>query len=107
MENGLEKAIKSTILQVHIKGIPLGDAKSPSTHQQFVNDTLLMGQPTTRHVENFKAILNDFAKSLGIDINLAKSQFFFVIPLLPFKIISQDYWVYEGAPLCLNTLFPL
>ena len=48
-----------------------------STHQQFVDDTMLQGIPTVKEAKAFKQILNDFAMAAGTEVSLTKSKVFF------------------------------
>ena len=50
----------------------------PQTHQQFVDDTMLMGHPLVQEVQSFKKSLTLFAKASSLALNLNKSQVFFL-----------------------------
>ena len=53
------------------------------THEQFVDDTMLMGHPSVQKDRAFKTILTTFAKASGLAVNSEKSQiFFFNTPLI-------------------------
>ena len=45
----------------------------PQTHQQFVDDTMLMGHPSVQEAQSFKKSLNLFAKASGLEVNPNKS----------------------------------
>ena len=59
-------------------GLRVHDGMTPHTHQQFVDDTMLMGHPLIQEAQSFKKILSLFAKDFGLDVNLNKSQVFFM-----------------------------
>lgn len=48
-----------------------------TTHQQFVDDTMLHGSPTVKEALGYKRILNLFNEASGMEINLSKSTIFF------------------------------
>lgn len=48
-----------------------------TTHQQFIDDTMLHGSPTVKEDLGYKRILNIFSEASGMEINLAKSTIFF------------------------------
>jgi hypothetical protein len=47
------------------------------SHQQFVDDTMLMGIPTIREAQAIKKVLSDFMEASRTSINQGKSQIFF------------------------------
>lgn len=74
---GLSQIIKSAKEYSLIQGLqPLASCPA-TTHQQFVDDTMLHGTPTTREAQGFKAILKHFNKASGMDLNLSKPSIFF------------------------------
>jgi len=74
---GLGRAIKQAQYSGKIKGLKLTDNGQALTHQQFVDDTMLQGLPTVQEASNYKRILNIFSSASGMEVNLAKSNFFF------------------------------
>ena len=48
-----------------------------TTHQQFMDDTMLHGTPTVKEAKGFKNILTLFSQASGMDFNLEKSSVFF------------------------------
>ena len=50
----------------------------PQTHQQFFDDTMLMGHPSVQEARSFKKFLSLFAKASDLAVNPAKSQVFFL-----------------------------
>ena len=49
----------------------------PISHHQFVDDTMLMGQPSVREEKGIKQFLLDFMDALGTYVSQEKSQLFF------------------------------
>ena len=49
----------------------------PQTHQQFVDDMMLMGVSSVREARERKQTLETFKQASGLDINKEKSQLFF------------------------------
>ena len=78
MAECLSSLIMSQTERGELKGLKFHDGMTPQTHQQFVNDTMLMGHPSIQEAQSFKKILNLFAKALGLDVDPNKSQVLFV-----------------------------
>ena len=78
MSEGLSRLILSQAERGEIRGLKVHDGMAPQTHQQFVDDTMLMGHPLVQEAQSLKNILNLFAKASGLAINPNKSQVFFV-----------------------------
>ena len=47
-------------------------------HQQFVDDSIVMGEASVRNARNIKMALKDYGKSLGQIINWSKRVIYFV-----------------------------
>jgi hypothetical protein len=77
MMEGLSRSIKSATAAGEIKGIKPFENCPTSTHQQFVDDTLLHGTPTVKEAKDFKRILKDFGEASGVEINHSKSMIYF------------------------------
>jgi hypothetical protein len=77
MMEGLRKNIKNAIVAGKIKGIKIFENCPTSTHQQFVDDTLLHGTPMVKEENNFKRILEDFGEASRAEINHSKSMIYF------------------------------
>eukprot|EP00253_Pinus_taeda_P002079 PITA_02079 len=76
MAEGLGRHIKNVLLSRQIIGLSVHNTPANS-HQQFVDDTMLFGYPSVQEASRFKALLNDFSKASGTDVNCRKSQIFF------------------------------
>jgi hypothetical protein len=77
MMEGLNRSIKITIARREITGIKPFKNFPTSTHQQFVDDTLLHGTPTVKEVKSYKIILEEFGEASGVEINHAKPMIYF------------------------------
>lgn len=107
MAEGLGRHIKNALLSRKLKGISVHNSPATS-HQQFVDDTMLFGYPSVQEASCLKSLLNDFSTASGTHINSAKSQIFFfhtpplvkvvVTRILGFPIASLPS-KYLGAPL--------
>ena len=73
MAEGLSRLILTQAERGELRGLRIHDGMTPQTHQQFVDDTMLMGHPLVQEAQSFKNSLNLFAKALGLDVNLNKS----------------------------------
>eukprot|EP00253_Pinus_taeda_P008610 PITA_08610 len=70
---GLGRYLKQERVDGNIKGLRLWGNDLPITHQQFVDDIMLFGEPTVREVRNLKKALDLFAEASGMEINKDKS----------------------------------
>eukprot|EP00253_Pinus_taeda_P019798 PITA_19798 len=70
---GLGRYLKQERIIDNIKGLRLWGNELPITHQQFVDDIMLFGEPTVREVRNLKKALDLFAEAYGMEINKEKS----------------------------------
>jgi hypothetical protein len=76
MMEELRRSIKSATATGEIKGLKLFENIPTSTHQQFIDDTLLHGTPTVKEAKAYKRILEDFGEALGEEINHSKSMIY-------------------------------
>jgi hypothetical protein len=73
-----------------LKGLPLHNIQPAPSHNQFVDDTLLMNTPTTQESTKLNSILTDFVEASGMALNLDKSQlYFFNTPVVIQNHISR------------------
>eukprot|EP00253_Pinus_taeda_P017089 PITA_17089 len=70
---GLGRYIKKERAANKIKGLKLWGNELPLTHQQFVDDIMLFGEPTVKEVRQLKKILDLFTEASGLEINRDKS----------------------------------
>eukprot|EP00253_Pinus_taeda_P008746 PITA_08746 len=73
---GLGRFIKQERAVNRIKGLQIWGNNLPLTHQQFVDDIMLFGEPTVREVQHLRRILNMFTEASGLEINKDKSCIF-------------------------------
>lgn len=82
MVEGHSQSIYVTLFSNKLLGLQPYAFAATSTHQQFVDDTLLMGLPTIGEASSFKSIRSDFSEASGITINPEKSKLFLFNTLL-------------------------
>eukprot|EP00253_Pinus_taeda_P011623 PITA_11623 len=70
---GLGRFIKKEREANRIKGLKLWGNNLPLTHQRFVDDIMLFGEPTVKQVKHLRRILDLFAEASGLEINRDKS----------------------------------
>lgn len=105
--------IKYYVLDGSLQGINLHGMQPSSSHNHFVDGTMLMNYPTAHEANELKTIINDFSEAFGTSFNLDKSQLFFFnnppkiqlhISLLLSILGSSLQYHYLGLPhLDLNT----
>eukprot|EP00253_Pinus_taeda_P023451 PITA_23451 len=108
---GLSRLITKKKEEGQIRGLQPIRSCPETTHQQFVDDTMLHGTPTVKEAKAYKNILHLFSKASGMEINFSKSTIFFfnthfavqahLSRLLGFRIGSLPSR-YLGAPLTLK-----
>ena len=76
MAEGLSRLLHSVISSHALKGISL-HGLHPLSHQQFVDDTMLFGHPSSQEAITFENLLSLFSEASGTSINASKSQLFF------------------------------
>eukprot|EP00253_Pinus_taeda_P031168 PITA_31168 len=83
MAEGLGRSISQEIQTNQLKGIKAMHQGPIVTHQQFVDDTMLMGTPTIKEAQTFNKVLSTFSDASGMEINLTKSKLFFFNTSIP------------------------
>jgi hypothetical protein len=63
MAKGLSHYIKASITNGSLQGLPLHEIQFVVSHSQFVDDTMMMGSPTTKEAPNIHSLLNDFSEA--------------------------------------------
>ena len=99
MMEGISKNIKTTTVKGEIKGLKLFDECRTSTHQQFVDDTLLHGTPMVKEAKVYKKILEEFGEALGAEINHSKSMIYFFNTNPAIQWILANILGFEGKTL--------
>eukprot|EP00253_Pinus_taeda_P014528 PITA_14528 len=110
---GLSRIIAKKKADGIIKGLQPIRTLPATTHQQFVDDTMLHGIPTVKEALAFRHTLNLFSEASGMEISFSKSTTFFfhthpaiqahLSQLLGFRIDNLPVR-YLGAPLTLKHL---
>ena len=77
MMEGLGRLLKAKVHNWDLKGLSPHPGMEPQSHQQFVDDTMLLGNSSMQEAEAFKTYLNTFLIASGLDINKEKSQIYF------------------------------
>eukprot|EP00253_Pinus_taeda_P028693 PITA_28693 len=108
---GLSRTIAKKKAEGTIKGLQPIRSLPATTHQQFVDDTMLHGSPTVKEAVSYRDILDLFSQASGMEINFSKSTIFFfnthlavqthLSQLLGFRIGSLPSR-YLGVPLTLR-----
>jgi hypothetical protein len=90
MAEGLGCYIKAMILEGSLKGLPLHNIHPAPSHNQFVDDTLLMNTPTAREATKLNSILSNFTEASSMLLNLDKSNiYFFNTPVIVQNHLSR------------------
>eukprot|EP00253_Pinus_taeda_P008507 PITA_08507 len=108
---GLSRTIAKKKAEGSIKGLQPIRSLPATTHQQFVDDTMLHGTPTVKEAVAYRGILDLFSQASSMEINFSKSTIFFfnthlavqahLSQLLGFRIGSLPS-KYLGDPLTLK-----
>ena len=113
MAEGLSHIIRSQARNGDLRGLKAHEGTDPQTHQQFIDDTMLMGQPSVQEAHSFKKILNLFARVSGLAVNTKNIRSFFMntTPIVQRNIVrilgfSQGVMPskYLGTPLGVGVL---
>ena len=81
--------LKNLRMENKIKGLTLSEELEPQTHQQFVDDTMLMGPSMVQEARGIKEGLDTFMEAIGLEINKTKSQVYFFNTS---KIMKKEYF---------------
>jgi hypothetical protein len=65
----LERAIKGKVELVNSKGISLHGEETLASHQQFVDDNMLMASPNLKEALTINQVLHDFYEASGMCVN--------------------------------------
>jgi hypothetical protein len=86
MAEGLICYIKESIADRSLTGLPLHGLDPLASHNEFFNDTLMLGSLNVREALKILLILQTFCEASGMDINRYKYQIFFFNTLIPIQI---------------------
>ena len=82
MADGLGRSISAAKDVNSIKGLCGTPDGASHSHQQFVDDTMLMGYPSVQEASRFRKCLDQFCNASGLEVNAQKSQVFSLIILV-------------------------
>lgn len=88
---GLGHLIKSMITNGTIKGLCLYGYDLPLTHQQFVDDTMLMDIPCAWEAHAIRQVLSDFTVASGMYINFLNNRSIFLTLTWKCMLIWSTY----------------
>lgn len=74
---GLGRTLKAHQNQGEITGLGPHEGMKPQTHQQFVDDTMLMGVSTVQEAKAIKNTMDSFKQANRLETNKGKSHLFF------------------------------
>ena len=78
MVETLGRSIKHAQNLTKIQGISVADNIDNTTHQQFADDTILVGLNTRNEAKKYKIVIDKYTKASTQMINTEKSKFFFL-----------------------------
>jgi hypothetical protein len=104
MMEGLSRSLKSTIAAGVIKVLKPFENCPTSTHQQFVDDTLLHGTPMVKEAKAYKKILEDFGEASREEINHSKSMIYFFNTNMEIERNSANFLGFEHKTLPMKYL---
>jgi len=94
MMEGLGRMLSAATVNNDIRGIQLHPGDEAHSHQQFVDDTMLMGYASVQEAHSLRSGLDMFLEASGLEINEDKSQvFFFNSPQVNRRNILQRVWI--------------
>ena len=76
LAEGLGRSLKAKIWEGLTTGLRPHEGMQVQTHQQFVDDTMLMGLASIREAKAIKCTLEAFKRASGLEVNKGKSQIF-------------------------------
>lgn len=77
LAEGLGRTLKEKRRTGELRSIDPHNSQIDQTHQQFVDDTMLMGIASVKEARVIKETLEEFNKASGLEINKGKFQLFF------------------------------
>ena len=78
MVEGMSRLIKTQSENGELRGIKIHEGMESQTHQQFMDETMLMGHPSVQEARSFKKCPTLFSKASGLAVKPNKSQIFFM-----------------------------
>jgi hypothetical protein len=103
MMEGISRSIKSATAAREITSIKPFKNCPTSTHQQFVDDTLLHGTPMVKEAKAYKRILEEFGEASRAEINHSKSMVYFFNTNQAIQRNLANIWGLNAKPSQRNT----
>lgn len=75
--DGLGRVLKAKRQEGKLSSLKPYEGMQAQTHQQFVDDTMLMAMASVREAKAIKQTLEAFKRESGLEVNKDKSQFFY------------------------------
>ncbi|XP_057841593.2 uncharacterized protein LOC131051207 [Cryptomeria japonica] len=100
MAECLGRNLQRMVEQGSIMGLKPSSSNMVYTHQQFMDDTILMGRSTMVEARNMRKALDDYELASGQMVNRQKSSIFFFNTLKPRqkKMAKILKWRIESLP---------
>ena len=73
MAEGLGRSISTLREDNSIRGLRGNNEGASHSHQQFVDNTMLMGYPSVQEASRFRKCLDQFGNASGLEVNAQKS----------------------------------
>jgi hypothetical protein len=90
--------LKALVEEDSLKFPPLHNIQPTPSHNQFVDDTLLMNTPIAQEATKLNSILTNFTEASGMALNLDKSQLYFFNTPMAIQNHIHEFWVSLRAP---------
>lgn len=98
LAKGLGRALKAKRQEGKLSGLRPYEGMQAQTHQQFVNDTMLMETTSVREAKAIKQTLEAFKRASRLEVNKDKSQiFYFNTPPITRRNITRILEFGEGS----------
>jgi hypothetical protein len=98
LAEGPEHYLKALVEEDSLKFPPLHNIQPTPSHNQFVDDTLLMNTPIAQEATKLNSILTNFTEASGMALNLDKSQLYFFNTPMAIQNHIHEFWVSLRAP---------
>jgi hypothetical protein len=104
---GTKRALKAKRIDIIVTGLCPDEGMNAQTHQQFVDDTMLMGMASILEDKAIKHMLKAFKRESGLEVNKDKSLIFYFNTHLSLDETSLESWSSLKGPFPRNTWAPL
>ncbi|GLJ14706.1 hypothetical protein SUGI_0238400 [Cryptomeria japonica] len=78
MAEAFGRSIQAALNDGMIKGIKVTEGIENVTHQQFADDTMLFGKSSLAEAKQFKEIMLNYTRALGLEVNMHKSEIYII-----------------------------